>query len=160
LLKNQHFIHMGNPGKILLTLILMLCATSLFSQDLEVTKKGLYKDGSLVSPRDWVSVMDTNEEAIKFAKKAKTNKTMADIFAYTGGFLIGWPIGTAIGGGEPEWALAGVGAGLAAIAIPFTSGAKKNLEKAVEVYGSPDHSVSAEVRVGFTGNGLGLVIKF
>lgn len=30
------------------------------------------------------------------------------ILSYAGGFMIGWPIGTAIGGGKPAWALAGI----------------------------------------------------
>ena len=36
---------------------------------------------------------------------------------------VGHSIGTAIGGGDPEWALAGVGAGLIAVAIPISSSA-------------------------------------
>lgn len=47
------------------------------------------------------------------------------IFGFAGGALIGWPLGTAIAGGDPDWYLAGIGAGLAGVAIVFEVLGKK-----------------------------------
>lgn len=43
----------------------------------------------------------------------------AQILGGIGGGLIGWPVGTYIGGGDPEWTLALIGGGLVAIAVPL-----------------------------------------
>ncbi|MFN4246647.1 MAG: hypothetical protein ACK4EY_02930 [Flavipsychrobacter sp.] len=43
----------------------------------------------------------------------------AQILGGIGGGLIGWPVGTYIGGGDPEWTLAAIGGGLVAIAVPL-----------------------------------------
>ena len=42
-----------------------------------------------------------------------------------GGFLVGWTLGTALGGGDPDWTVAGVGAGFIALSIPFAIKVKK-----------------------------------
>ncbi|MBK8636390.1 MAG: hypothetical protein IPN72_23720 [Saprospiraceae bacterium] len=39
-------------------------------------------------------------------------------------FMIGYPLGALIRGGEPNWALAGVGAGLVVVSIPIASSVK------------------------------------
>ena len=47
--------------------------------------------------------------------------TLAQYSVLRGGFLIGWPLGTALAGGDPNWTLAAIGAGCVAIAIPRPS---------------------------------------
>lgn len=49
----------------------------------------------------------------------------AYIFGFSGGYLIGWPIGEAIGGGDPQWYLAGIGTGLVGVAFLFDVLGKK-----------------------------------
>jgi hypothetical protein len=81
-----------------------------------------------------------------------------------GGFMVGWPIGTAIGGGDPEWAMAGIGAGLIVIAIPISSKFNKQAKLAVDTYngGLPSSSFwdKNELRVSVTGSGIGLALRF
>ncbi len=43
----------------------------------------------------------------------------AQVLGGIGGALVGWQLGTYIGGGEPNWTLAAVGGGLIAVAIPL-----------------------------------------
>ena len=78
--------------------------------------------------------------------------------------MIGWPIGTAIGGGKPNWVLAGIGAGLIVIDIPLVKSAEKKLKKAVDTYNSglspKPHSQSYDVHLGIVPAGLALVINF
>ena len=84
---------------------------------------------------------------------------------YAGGFLIGYPVGTAIGGGEPKWAMAGIGAGLLIIAIPISSGANKKVKKAIRLYNKSlipitYHKPSPSFSLETTQNGIGVVMRF
>jgi hypothetical protein len=110
-------------------------------------------------------ILKDNSEAYSVFKKSRTSYVFAMIFAYPGGFLIGWPIGTAIGGGDPNWALAGVGAGLAALAMGLAINSDKQLKHSVEIYNSsirqsyyPNRKI--ELELGLHSNGVGLLLKF
>ncbi|UKM65535.1 hypothetical protein GSB9_02105 [Flavobacteriaceae bacterium GSB9] len=156
--------------KIILSLTIVLgIATFCNAQNIEMEKVfGGYKytqNGRLMKMKDLVKTMKSNEQAFDFIKKAQTNYTIASIFGGAGGFLVGWPLGTAISGGDANWALAGVGAGLIAIAIPFSSGANKNAKQAVELYNTSLKSTSfyefkPEFNVIANGNGIGLSMHF
>lgn len=110
------------------------------------------------------SLLKTNDQAYKDIKSAKSSGTVSTVFAYAGGFLIGWPLGTALAGGKPNWALLGVGAGLAGISIPFSQSANKKARKAVREYNSALTSNASaslkEFNIGVTANNVGLVFKF
>lgn len=72
--------------------------------------------------------MADNQDAYVLMDKVKTRTTVVSVFSYAGGFMIGWPIGTAIAGGDPNWSLAGVGAGLITLAfIPAGAATKVGL---------------------------------
>ena len=111
-----------------------------------------------------VTIMQPNEQAYKQIKSAQSNKTFADILGVAGGFLIGWPLGTAIGGGDPNWALAGVGAGLVVVSIPIMSKANKWSIAAIETYNRSIKTGSfqkkPELHFAFKGNSIGLVCSF
>ncbi len=135
------------------------------AQQIEMEKVfGGYKytqNGTLLKMKDLVKTMESNQQAFDLIKKAQLNNTMASIFGGAGGFLVGWPIGTAIGGGDANWTLAGVGAGLIAIVIPFSSGSNKNAKQAVELYNSSlNLSSYYEFKVIGNGNGIGLSVNF
>ena len=156
--------------KSLMTLALIVAAmTFCTAQQIEMEKVfGGYKftqNGELLKMRDLVETMQPNLEAYSLIKKAQTNTTMASVLGFAGGALIGWPIGTAIGGGEPNWVLAGIGVGVIAVTIPISSNANKKMKQAVDIY-------NASLDVGFyqqykpnleivaNQHGLGLSLKF
>jgi hypothetical protein len=79
--------------------------------------------------------------------------------------LIGWPIGTLIGGGDPNWALAAAGAGLVIISIPIASGANKKMEKAINVFNQSQSSsqlLKRNFNLSFTASsgGVGFCLTF
>jgi hypothetical protein len=78
--------------------------------------------------------MKNNQQAFDLVKSAKSNQTWGMILSGTGRFLIGFPIETAIGGGDPKWALAGAGAVLVLATIPILKGFNRKTKKAVELY--------------------------
>ena len=156
--------------KTILTLIFAL-ATMTFcnAQKIEMEKIfGGYKytqNGNHMTMRDLVKTMESNKQAFDLIKKAQSNNTLASIIGFAGGGLIGWPIGTAIGGGDANWTLAGIGAGLVAIGIPISLSANKKAKQAVELYNSSLNSTSfyefkPEFKAIANRNGFGLSINF
>jgi len=95
-----------------------------------------YQDERPQSIKQLERKMESLPEAYELVQKAKGNNIMATIAGYAGGFLIGWPIGTALAGGEPNWGLAGIGAGALILSIPFASGYSKKMNQAVDIYNS------------------------
>jgi hypothetical protein len=79
-----------------------------------------------------------------------------------GGLLVGFPLGTAIGGGDPNWALAGVGVGLFLLSIPLEIGYHKNVKAAVDTYNqSLERTTSrVEFKLGLSATGIGVKLKF
>ncbi|TBN01891.1 hypothetical protein EYD45_12750 [Hyunsoonleella flava] len=123
------------------------------------------QDGNLMTMKDLVKTMASNQEAFELIKKAQSNNTLASIIGFAGGGLIGWPIGTAAGGGDANWALAGIGAGLVAIAIPISSRVNKNAKSAVELYNASLNTTSYnsfKPKFKIIGNrtGIGLCMNF
>lgn len=52
-----------------------------------------------------VSTMKSNQNSYKLIKSANSNNLLAQVIGGIGGGLIGYPIGTAIGGGKTNWTL-------------------------------------------------------
>ena len=123
-----------------------------------------YQNEKLLTMNQLVKTMESNQEAYKVIKSAQSNNTLAQILGGVGGFLVGWPIGTALGGGEPNWTLAGIGAGVIVVAIPVSQKANKQSKRAVDIYNEKYRASSfldeTEVDFVFRGNSLGLTFTF
>ena len=118
------------------------------------------KELTIVQLRD---MMQNNKVATEYLKKAKGSSGFANVLGYAGGFLIGYPLGTAIGGGKANWTMFAVGCGLVVIAIPIVSSGNRNIKKAVNAYNHdemasnlPKYSLS----LGINQAGLGLTVCF
>ena len=107
-------------------------------------------------------VMSENSEAHYLIKKAKSKYTISTIMSGTGGFLVGWQLATALFGGDPDWALTGVGGALIVVSIPLNSRAMSLAFEAIDIYNSGISNASRrpEMHFGFTGNGAGILVKF
>lgn len=123
-----------------------------------------YQGERLLKMSDLTITMVLNNEAYKQIKSARSAYTMASILSYAGGFLVGWPLGTAIGGGEPNWTLAGIGAGLIVVSIPIAQSFNKKAKQAVDTYNGGLQTSSFwdknELNLSLTGNGIGLTLNF
>lgn len=108
--------------------------------------------------------MKSDEQAYKEIKAAQSTNVLATVVAVAGGALVGWPIGTAIGGGDPKWVLAGIGAGLIVVSIPISQKFNKQAKNAVDLYNGGLNANAfwdkAELRFAFSGNGIGLTLGF
>ena len=111
-----------------------------------------------------INQMQSNEQALKEIKAAQTNNSVASITGYIGGFMLGWPIGTAIGGGRPNWALAGAGAGVLAIGITLNQKSNKQTAKAIHIFNESIKSGSfldnVQIDYQLSVNGIGIRMRF
>ncbi|WP_445735079.1 hypothetical protein [Mariniflexile sp.] len=156
--------------KTALTLTLAFATITLcIAQQIEIKKVfGGYKysqDGENLRMGKLVKIMKSNPQAFELIKKAQSNNTIAYIIGLTGGGLIGWQTGTNSAGGNANWTLAGVGAGLIAVGIPISLGVDKKKKQAVELYNSSLNSTTynefkPEFKIITNGKGIGLTMTF
>lgn len=150
--------------------ILSICYNTTFGQSLSDTiqiKKRVgtvfIQNGEPLTPKRLLAITTINPTAYQEMKIAKTNYDIGTAFSFAGGFLVGWPLGTALGGGDPIWALVGVGAGLIALSIPFGTAYTQHAKKAVNLYNNDLHKTASrnvDFNFGLTANGIGLNIAF
>lgn len=154
--------------KILLIFALILLASTMNAQQIDAVKVfGGYQftqNGKALSLKEMKNIIAPDIKAYKLIKAAKSKNDIASVLGGVGGIMIGWPIGTAIGGGDPEWIMAGIGAGLVIVSFPLSSAASKKALKAVEKYNAHLSSSSIYFRPKFdfsiNGNGMGIVMRF
>jgi hypothetical protein len=91
-------------------------------------------NGKKLNPRQMKNAMSDYPKASAEMKIAKRNYNLANVFSFPGGYLIGYPIGMHLGGGEANWRLLGAGAGLVVISFPFYDRYKKHAIEAVKIY--------------------------
>jgi hypothetical protein len=139
-----------------------LAVSASFGQEspIEIRKNRLFQDYQYLDLSSLQQKFETSPEALALVNQAKSQYGTANVLGFVGGFLIGWPIGTAIGGGEPAWALAGAGAGILAVAIPINSSANKKVKQAVDIYNGGLNSTGTAYLKLSGGNGLGLTLVF
>ena len=130
-------------------------------------KRGLgpvfIQHGEKLNARALLEITSVNSEAHKEMKIAKGNSDAGSVIGFAGGFLVGWPLGTALGGGDPNWTLAAIGAGLIVISIPFENAYSKHARKAVAIYNAglrQSARSTPEIRLGMSYNGFGVRVKF
>ena len=148
--------------KKLLTFILLFIAFNSFAQP-EVASLSNYSFNTPLQAKD---IYAAPLVAQYRNQKCVNGYTIAgNIFAGIGGALIGWPLGTALGGGEPMWELAAVGGGCIALAIPLVIVGKKRCNGGYAfspALHTPYTQKRIPAQIGFTasGNKLGLQFDF
>lgn len=155
--------------KIILTLLIVITTlTFCNAQKIDIEKVfGGYKytqNDELISIGDLASIIESNTSAFELIKKGRTNRSLAAVLGFAGGGLIGWSIGTSVGGGDANWTLAGIGTGLVIIGIPISSRANKKINQAVELYNASFNSTSKtfkpEFKIIANSSGFGLSMNF
>lgn len=129
-------------------------------------------NGRTKKPRQLLSHMKPYKEAFEEMQIAKTNHDIATAFWVAGGILIAWPIGaaidypvgTAIGDRQnPNWTLAGIGAGVWLMTIPFSAAYGKHAKRAVRIYNRQQKTYNEDdvgVDLGWSVQGMALRLTF
>ena len=157
--------------KKVLVFILIVYGMSCYSQNtkskIEIKKRlgtVFIQDGKSLIPRDMLKIMKENPAAFSEMQTARGHFTAASIFAYSGGFLIGWSVTPAIYGEKLIWPLAVLGASLVITSIPFNSVYMKHAKNAVGIYNdglkTSQLKSNYNVNLVLTGNGAGIRVNF
>lgn len=165
--------------RITLLILLVLFGMTLHAQEnnagpralsdtIQVRKRGggypFYLGEKKLTNNGLKRTLSPNVQASGELRSARFSATMASVLGYAGGFMVGWPLGTALAGGKPVWALAGAGAGLIAVSIPFGISANKKARKAVGTYNAGllqgAFRNKGELYLTAMGNGVGLALSF
>lgn len=152
-----------------LFVLLMLACNISFCQstgDSIVVKRSnfLYHD-KVLKPIEMLRLMQPNEMAFKTMKAARVYNGFSTFFSFAGGFMIGYPLGEAIGGKkDPHWVMLGIGVGLVGVSIPFAITSHKKAKEAAELYNAGLKTTSflnkKELRFIVSNNGVGLALRF
>lgn len=155
-----------NTCKLLLIALLInygYLSAQTTSDTLRMVKQGgikFYQGSRQLRPAEVLQLMESNPAARAAFKKAKSNYDAAVALGYIGGFMIGWPVGTAIGGGDPNWGLAAGGVGVVLLSIPFNSAFKNHARSAVNLYNKNSPGRGASVQLMPAGAGMKLIVRF
>lgn len=146
-----------------------LCTINIFGQSLSDTisvakwpTKFIYH-GKNLKTKEFNKIVPINDNAYRQVKKANSYQFLSLIFAAAGGGLIGYPIGSAMAGGYPNWGIAGIGAGCLAVMVPLNILSVKHAKKAVGFYNQElreKKTSSINFNVDFRLNGLALQLRF
>jgi len=124
----------------------------------------IFMQNSIVlTPKRLTGVLKSNTAAYSELRAARNNAFASSLFGYAGGFCIGYPIGAALSGMEPQWTLAAVGVGLIAFSIPLHAAFVRRTENAVNIYNTglkKTGCLQKEMHLTATSNGFGLIMRF
>lgn len=148
-------------------------ASNLIFSQVSIEKNKLQKDGSLYKFSQYREVFQNKEAQVLFSK-ARGNKTVADVLAFSGGFALGFGIATEIRKGDRRlsdgtviqtkensgWGFIGIGAGLIGVGIPFVITANKQAKKAIAIENGETQAFQPYFQLTPTGNGLALGYHF
>lgn len=109
-----------------------------------------------------LELMEPNPMAYQAMKRAKTNYDVGCVFGFAGGFLVGWSLGSLISKGEIDWRIAGAGAGLIGLSIPFSIGQNRHTKKAVQLFNDAAKTSNTVIHfnINCTANKLGIAANF
>lgn len=123
-----------------------------------------YQGNRVLNMKNLLKAVEANESVHQQIKETRSAAAIVTVFSSVGGFMIGWQLGAALGGGEPNWALAGIGAGIVVVAIPISVNVDKKVKQAVDTFNkelpSGDFGMKKEVSLSMTSNGVGLIFTF
>ncbi|MBX2897235.1 MAG: hypothetical protein KF763_17440 [Cyclobacteriaceae bacterium] len=151
--------------KIVVLLLLFISAFSLSAQNRTEIK--MYKtfggtrfemDTLVLSPKQVLEVVKVEPLAFEKFKRAKANYNAAGVLGFTGGVLVGFPLGTAIAGGEPEWGMAIAGGFLILGSFSLNNVFKSHAFEAIELYNGKTARIKPHFQ--FYGTGARLVMHF
>jgi VIT1/CCC1 family predicted Fe2+/Mn2+ transporter len=136
------------------------------AQQIEVTNKlagtKYVRGEDELSARQVQQILQVDETLADQFKKSRNLSTYSGISGFAGGILVLIPVSTLILGGEnPEWVLAGVGAGLVGVSIGLSKKSGQHAQQAIEQYNLL-HTKKSSIRptLQISAQGIGISIKF
>jgi len=127
-----------------------------------------YKGVWSISRGEAFNMLSENGEAYNLAIEGEKLQKTSTIISAVGAALIGYTVGSALGGAEdPKWYIAGIGGGIVLISIPIYSTGNKKIHEAIEVYNEEELSASLnhkpfidKISIAAGSDGVGLRLTF
>lgn len=149
---------------LFLTTALLLAVAACGQQiDIHKTFGGIrfQRDTITLTMRQVSDILGVDPQAAKEFKMARSQAGISSVLGFAGGFLLAFPIGTAIAGGEPEWGLAGAGAVLILASVPITMSYKRHAEAAVARYNATQPTTTrVKPTLSLRGTQISLTLRF
>lgn len=151
--------------KLVLLVFLVLCLSQInFAQEIKAYKTfggvRFEMDTVTLGLNQVLAIVKENPDAFAELKRAKRNYSAAGVCGFAGAILIIVPIGTALAGGSPEWALAAGGAALLVASIPLTRSFRGHTMDALDLYNAKYKMSRVKPKFQFYGTGARLRIRF
>jgi hypothetical protein len=121
------------------------------------------RNGQSLSARQLLDITSKNVVAHNEMQTAKDNLDAGNVFGAIGGALVGYPLGTALAGGNANWYVFGAGVALVLLEIPFFVAYKSHARSAVAIYNKglkTTASTGFNLKIGFACNGIGIKMQF
>lgn len=155
---------------IALLMTCLLCTIiSCTAQKIDIEKAfGGYKfiqDGKPLKMNQLANIVSGNFESRQLMRSAKSKIGISSVISGIGGGLIGWNIGTAIGGSDPNWIMTAGGVVLAGIGFPIAMKGYKQAREAVSLYNkslgnSSGSTFKPQFEIVTSPNRVGLLVMF
>ena len=151
--------------KFLFGSILLACCIKSSAQRLDITRQfggvRFAIDSVEASPSQVLKFLEGNDLAYHTFKGALAKRNLGSVVGFAGGLLIGLQVGTAVGGGNPQWGLAALGGGLVGLAIPLEIANRRQFQKAIEMYNTGGIKAQRiNTKLYLSGHQVSLVIRF
>ena len=148
-------------GMYLFIVGIALCA-SVYAQSELTYKNGVLQNGVKLKAEQVRKVMSGNSEALELYNSGRSLSVTGSVIAYPCAFLLGFDLGTRLGGGEGNGAVLAVGAVGTVVGLLVGSSGEKKIKNSVLLYNSKagSNTVACRVNFGFTPTGVGLSVRF
>jgi hypothetical protein len=121
-----------------------------------------YQNGVKLNKDELSKVLKTNQKAYGEYESSVNHNIFSLFLACSGGAILGCCVGAYISGNEPNFVLTLVGGGMVFISLPIAYRAEYKMNHAVDIFnsGMTSSSLKPELRIGFSGNGIGFQYSF
>ena len=123
---------------------------------------GVFQNGTKIKPEQVRGVMSGNSDALQQYNSGRSLFVTGQVIAYPCAFLLGFDLGTRLGGGEGNGTVLGIGAAGTIVGLIMAFSGEKKIKNSVLLYNSnaSNKAVSYQVNFGFTPTGVGFSMRF
>lgn len=121
----------------------------------------VWQNGIKLRPEQVRTAMSGNTEALQQYNNGRSLYVAGMIIAYPSALLMGWDLGTRLGGGEGNGILLGVGITGTVVGLIMGLTGESQIKQSVQLYNSKASNTSLyQINFGFTQTGVGLCMQF
>ena len=149
--------------KVIIVFIAGIAMCFSVSAQTELTyNNGVWQNGTKLKAEQVRVAMSDHGEALSQYNSGRSLFVGGMVIGYPCAFLLGFDLGTRLGGGEGNGAVLGIGAAGTIVGIIMMFSGEKKIKNSLQLYNSTagNHSVSYQVNFGFTPTGVGFNVHF